>query len=1406
MDKKEQNPQSPKTLSQLISEKAFPQQDYFTTKAQVQQKAPKDPDQIVGFFGGMEYGSVIGTWVRNQIDSIDPWGFFKPDYQPTDSQLMDIAREVGYDKNAVGAVLFGLKDPRDIPARIKNIKQNKMYQRLAGEAGFLDSLASEVASAVYDPINLATMAVTGGSSLALQVGSGVVSNVASGQLRQAVVGTQTDPLMDAAVGGGMAAFGHVASRWLGDTMQRSRVIQYSRKHGTQVDQKFLKGKWGSQTVAQAVDDVRQAVEQKLPNITVKGALSNPHTKGLQEFVDKTFRAQGSVKKVLNPDGTYTHVQVGSKTQTAQEHLRDLNNELWEVRTKISDSVQNLKAAGWSDDQIRMAVYEFAQTGTFPGKSDQNVQAIATIAKGFFDARWTQMNQRGLIESKLDNYFPVMIDEQRRNDFINSCPGATPQQRQQNAINKLADNFLRSIQDPKDLQHFKSIFRDEVLDPLVAGNNARIDKAVARAEKSATRKKEDLQKKGKAQQQKAQKKQDQDIADAQRSIKSSERNLDKVKKASQRTMNKQLNAIDKQQLKQTGNFVSQLETLQKQATKDVQQARADTRTKLTQLQQKAQTSKKGLRQDWKKSQQTRNGALKELKAKDKAQKERIEQTFKKAMARAQAKKTPEAKNAAKVSAQNRHKASLAKLKKRTAQKRSSINKQAQDRAAKIKKKQGAIDDTLNRESLRQKGLLDQRIKTLQDILQKSKAKLQSRADKMTDSFNKRRSNARSAHVSRSFKAQDAHKANVDRINQRFNTKIQKSQTTAQQRATKALEKLKEIDDQLATRIMRILQDHPDLTQEQIEDLFQQWLRKYARDTAVGWIDAGKSIQRGLMQGHDPTSKLNRRRAPFRYNMKDSDGFSPNTLRADIQDAVDYYGRRSGGDIIVHDSYGFNSYDQASKGFRKIALEEAQNNGNANQMQQQKAMLYLLNRLYGKATAQTHRQLGLTDALADALRQITFMGANGFMGVLNYTEVAQGVRAYGAMFVLQSIPKVGPMLSRWSKGLINMQDRTMIQGILFGQEVKALRLFSDIRRNQQRRYYSSSSNKFNRGLANIVAGLEYVSNKLPSTRFLQDSQASIVSTVQAKMLDDLIRMAYGGQAKGKIFFSQKALQRLSIDDAQMNELFDFLRGAFTYTKDGAKLKDLDALKANPNALNTLRRLGDYCADEVILRPGLADGFFKWDANSNGLRDLLLQFKSFALRSYQKRLVKSMHRAAQGQEWSQAASTAISLALATIGNFGITSIRTIGMDEEQKEKFWRNSFGVGSLQQLVDDPYKLMNVMAINSLRTGTFSSVSLAANMFFGSQSRTTSSTEGGSQALGYVSSESVTNMLPSFRMGSNLINAAVIAPLNIATSDDDQEKQKAQKRLQSSLKSLLPNWLPFRQTIKQALTPQPQYFK
>lgn len=571
-------------------------------------------------------------------------------------------------------------------------------------------------------------------------------------------------------------------------------------------------------------------------------------------------------------------------------------------------------------------------------------------------------------------------------------------------------------------------------------------------------------------------------------------------------------------------------------------------------------------------------------------------------------------------------------------------------------------------------------------------------------------------------------------------------------------------------------------------FAEWMRKEATEFALGVVDQGKHIN-SVFDPRNPLSSFGdggKHRIPWDTSFRDTDGLCLDDFRVDFFDAVDRYHGRATGELIAKEVYGADGAKGLQDMFNKAIREELDKRPVAKpdaEARYTKASDILIKKAFGIGLRDFDEGLGVGTALSEILRNLTFATSNTYMGLLNYTETAAGVLAYGPSLLLKTIPGFNKVMTRWAKGGMTPAEERGVMDLLFTQEPVVRSAWGDIRRHNRYRFGD------HKVLADIVSGTQVLSQALPTTKFLQASQINIVDTARGMMLAQIIRGQKGG------FFRKGTLTRLNITPKDMAHLKRQLNKAFAVdAKGGISVRDINEVTRDPRALTTLRRLGDYAADETILRPSLGDTF-KWDTSASPIIGLLTQFKRFAIRSWSKRAVKAVNRVKEGDALYQAGNFSVSVALATIGNLGITAIRTSGMSEEDRERYWQMAMGIDVNGNIED---QLLPAVESSILRSSLLAAPALLFNAAgIGTFSKTTSDARivdsdapklWNNMNLG----DFLVQNMPALRTANNYTNLGIGLAnyLAISTNPDDYTYEQEQKNINNlwrSLKSITPQW-------------------
>ena len=591
-------------------------------------------------------------------------------------------------------------------------------------------------------------------------------------------------------------------------------------------------------------------------------------------------------------------------------------------------------------------------------------------------------------------------------------------------------------------------------------------------------------------------------------------------------------------------------------------------------------------------------------------------------------------------------------------------------------------------------------------------------------------------------------------------------------------------------------------------YVKWLKKQAMNDATGYIDQNQSSY-GITDDGKFISKYDHERLPWNTSYKDARGFSVDSLRVDPSDAFRNYWKHSAGDIAWYDELGLMGYENVSNYMQTKYVEGEAHVNRAEANKVRRALKTTLNLTYGISPKEHFVGHGVSnyEAFAEIIRNLTFFTKNGFMGLLNHTEVAEGIRAYGSAYFLRSVPWVRNKFKNWSQGHYTNEDITAINNSIFGEEVKSVGIFSnsweetkarakvryqDIERRNKDRYDT-------RGwVRRLASATQWLAELSPATRYLQHSQRSIVDEARGQFMGELVRTAHGLKKGHKGFFNDKDLKRNSITYDQADHLIATIKDCTKVNTDGSiEFTDLNKLYNDTDAMLTLRRMGDYVSNNVIQRNTMGDAFYWTDVN-NPMLDLLFQFKTFAVNSWTKRALRMVNRGFEGEREAveQLLTFSISGGLATFGHIGNTYIKAYGIqDEEKRKKYLERQLGSTEGIFDLDSDVALTAIWNGGFQRNGilAFPALLLASIPYIGNrEAKTTTSiaqTDDEGKPLKNFSIENyLGDMIPAFGVFDSGVNT-LINSYNMINMDDytPEEQDRVRRNLKRATTNLAPNY-------------------
>lgn len=462
------------------------------------------------------------------------------------------------------------------------------------------------------------------------------------------------------------------------------------------------------------------------------------------------------------------------------------------------------------------------------------------------------------------------------------------------------------------------------------------------------------------------------------------------------------------------------------------------------------------------------------------------------------------------------------------------------------------------------------------------------------------------------------------------------------------------------------------------VYGEELQERASKAAYGYINQ-RMDQRNFWDTNGGFDDMNpyEQRMPWDHFYK-SQGTSfsvSDILDNKMMDLYDGYMNRVVGDLSVLNTTGSPDGFQFLKDrYNEAALSIQQRNKNTER--EQRAMRMMIYQAYGLPVSGVSRSgaratKSFIEGMFDTAANMGLFTKNAAFGVMNYFEVAAGVRAYGASFFFKNLPGIGKFLKNLSSGKNTVEELRMLENMVFHKDIGETMFLP--------REYEKNLERYNNKLAAaLVTGSKWLANNSPLTQFMYHSQNTIVSTARQELLAEMTRFVHKGDINPKGFFTDKHLKRLGIPKEDLEHVMDVLKKC-TYMDDkgSPRISDDYIEHITPKFKHYVHIIGEYVANEVIQRETPGSLLLWKGGNNSSMMNYLMQFKSFAIKSINKRILKAGNRYAYEGDKDFVHEYFIDSALQTLQTIGITHLRANAIsDPEKRKKYLQRQYGVDEM----------------------------------------------------------------------------------------------------------------------------------
>lgn len=1199
----------------------------------------------VGFAGGLKHG-YLPTYLRM---SFADGSIFGEQFTPTDEQRGEILGKVGYNMDRYYAVLNGATSMEDVEERLKINEEVIKYRQAEANAGWFSSITSSIGGAVVDPLSY--VPALGAYGMAGRVLTGAALGAVSNQIDTYVSGAEHDIMEDMLVGAMFGAGIEFAFKglgkgghYVGDTARRAKIIREYQEAGKDLPSEVFDGIGGSTKVATSLNNLLDNIERRVPLVSTKGVFQALESTNFRKFCESVFVDRGS--GYVDENGV--HYATRFQGQTVEEKLRAAQIDFENFESGYRDSFNNLRKLGHDDAEINLAICQAIENGVTPPKfvGNEEFSKIVESTKDFLQ-KTSKTGQRG-------GYVPRVSDPRKVSKFFDPNLPTGPQV--ERLVNELSQALVDgAVSNPEVRQRVIDYYKKNVYAKLKAEREAQI------AEQD---KKKDVK------YQKVAKASNKIISDK---AAQASRSIERIQ---ERGDVRGDNLADKyNELEPAYNKAKN--KISEDISNDLEKAEADYDKAVKEAKAKSEKKTKELEKEYNKLDKTSDADI-DAEINKEIERLRKEAELKKELAKSKAETEGQAN-----AAQKRYD----KYVSTTLVERA---KKLKENALKAKEaKKEALLEAIEAEEQRLKNTLENKKQSYESRVENIQKRESERLKELEKKLVKDRDS-----IIEKIEAVEKETADKIKAKEREVSEVQRQQHKAQD-----MVRQEKFEDNLEP-----LPDEPDWV-----DVLE-WMQKEARSDALGWIDQGASMGRAIItDGNIANIKYDPEvtRIPWDTSVTTRSGLSIDKMRRDPLEAVRMHHNKVVGDNILL-SYGCETLGDFESMLGKMWSEEHNSvvNGRVDAKKFAQAQKQLINMIYNKHHSMSDVNSSWLGAMADAIRNLTLFSKNGLMGVANIFEQGEAIKHYGALHFFKGVPLVRDFFDNWAKNGMTNKELRQAQSLIFGMSVRDTGLLTDIATesfDKQLRRFDGDKAK-----AILVAATDILAQASPFTKFIQNTENSIVEASQGMFLGELIQYAHNKSISKKGFLNKELMQRNGISQENFDNLLKILKESTTVGKNKEiTIDNLDAiLSKDPAALATLRRMGDYVAHEVIQKNTLGDTFLWEGAQKNPFMQLLLQFKTFALRSYDKRLKKILGRMAEGDALGQAYSIFLSTALGTLGALTNTLINTAGMTEEQRKEYLNKTLKYDPEEGLTLDTVFQAGVNGV--MRSSVFAFPSLALN--------------------------------------------------------------------------------------------------